>query len=458
MAELLLSDKYKAFLRCSAPVEFLEGTTAAGKTTVGLFKFILKCAESEKQIHILSGLDLGTIEKNIISKELGILDDFGELVQYWPGGRGAHALPHLELTTARGRKIIYVLGYGDRARWKKALGGQYGCLYIDEINVADMDFVREAAMRCDYLLATLNPDDPGLAVYEEFINHSRPLPEWAAGTPPEILQELNQEPKQGWVHWFFSFEHNAGLPPEKIRQIISMVPPGTKLYKNKILGLRGRATGLVFDLRQEHLISAQALRGLLGDEKRPLRWVQLSCGVDTSYSQQTEDTFAFVFTGILSDRRKVTLAAEAHSNKERALRHLAPLAPSDIPPLLLEFLERQRAAWGFARVAYIDSADQATITECQKYKRLQGCAYDFVPAWKKLPVIDRINLEGGWLAHGDHLLVAESCGPLIREMNAYSWDEKKDNLPEDRNDHCVNASQYSWLPYKDKIGRAKKTE
>ena len=38
---LVLSDKYKAFLRCEAPVEFLEGTTAAGKTTVGLFKFML---------------------------------------------------------------------------------------------------------------------------------------------------------------------------------------------------------------------------------------------------------------------------------------------------------------------------------------------------------------------------------------------------------------------------------
>ena len=39
---LLLSDKYKAFLHCNAPAEFLEGTTAAGKTTVGLFKFMLK--------------------------------------------------------------------------------------------------------------------------------------------------------------------------------------------------------------------------------------------------------------------------------------------------------------------------------------------------------------------------------------------------------------------------------
>ncbi len=107
-------------------------------------------------------------------------------------------------------------------------------MYIDEINIADMDFVREASMRCDYLLATLNPDDPGLPVYEEYINHSRPMPEWENDTPREILELLNREPKQGWVHWFFSFEHNAGLSTDKVEKIISMVPPGTKLYKNNL--------------------------------------------------------------------------------------------------------------------------------------------------------------------------------------------------------------------------------
>ena len=80
MADLILSEKYKDFLRCPAPVEFLEGTTAAGKTTVGLFKFILRCAASPKTQHILAGLDQGTVEKNVINKELGILDDFGSLV------------------------------------------------------------------------------------------------------------------------------------------------------------------------------------------------------------------------------------------------------------------------------------------------------------------------------------------------------------------------------------------
>lgn len=440
VADLLLSPKYKAFLRCNAPVEFLEGTTAAGKTTVGLFKFMLKVAESEKKIHILSGLDLGTIEKNIIQKELGILDDFGNLAEYNAAGRGGNSLPHILFHSRNGDKIIYVLGYDNKARWKKALGGQYGCLYIDEINIADMEYVREASMRCDYLLATLNPDDPGLPVYAEYINHSRPLPEWENDVPAEILAQLNEDQKPGWVHWFFSFDHNSGLPAAKKAQIIDNVPIGTKLYKNKILGLRGRATGLVFNLEDSSIISMK--------EAMEYDYAYMTAGVDTAYSQSSPDTFSFVFSGITTCRKKVTLAVEQYNNRGRK----TPITPSDIPTMLIQFLEKNREMWGFSRNVFIDSADQATILECQKYARQNGSIYSFNPAWKKTKIIDRINMQAGWLAHGDYLIVKETCQPLIDEMRLYSWKEDKDNEPEDGNDHCINADQYSWLPYKDKIG------
>ena len=434
--QLLLSPKYKAFLKHDALVEFLEGTTYAGKTTVGIVKFMLKVAKSPKKLHILSGLDLGTIEKNIINKDLGIIDIFGGLAQYNSGGRGQHSLPHIAY---RG-KIIYILGYDNKARWKKALGGQYGCLYIDEINIADMEYVREAAMRCDYLMATLNPDDPDLPVYAEYINCSRPLPEYANDAPPEINEMLNETPKKGWTHWFFSFEHNAAATREKLASIIDNVPVGTKLYKNKVQGLRGRATGLVFNLEKRSIITPA--------EAKAYTYLLFSCGVDTAYSQTSEDTFAFIFSGITTCRKKITLAEKVYNNKGRK----TPLTPSDIPPLLLEFLEECREAWGFGKNVFIDSADQGTILECQKYRKTHGCIYTYGNAWKKLKVIDRINLQSGWMAHGNYLIV-DTCKETIREMNTYSWKEDK-NEPEDRNDHTINADQYSWLPYRGKIGAA----
>ena len=434
---LLLSEKYKSFLRCNAPVEFLEGTTYAGKTTVGIVKFMLKVAQSYKKLHILSGLDLGTIEKNIINKDLGIIDIFGDLVKYNAGGKGQHSLPHL----AYQDKIIYVLGYDNKSRWKKVLGGQYGCLYIDEINIADMEYVREVSMRCDYMMATLNPDDPSLPVYEEYINHSRPLPQYEQDAPEELNSMLNQEPKPGWVHWFFSFDHNAGLTAEKKAQIIGNVPVGTKLYKNKIQGLRGRSTGLVFNLKNESIITLK--------QAKEFKFMRFSCGVDTSYSRNSEDTFAFIFGGVTTNKKWVTLAEQIYSNKDRG----TPLTPSDIPPLLVEFLEHCRKEFGFGKNVFIDSADAGTILECQKYKKNHGLTYIFQGAWKKTQIIDRINLQSGWMAREDFLIV-DTCKESIKELNTYSWQEDKD-IPEDRNDHTINASQYAWLPFKSYIGNTK---
>lgn len=436
-------------MKCDAPVEFLEGTTAAGKTTVGIFKFVLKCAESPKKIHILSGLDLGTIEKNLINKDLGILDDFGELVEYNAGGRGQYSLPHIVLHTNGGDKIIYVLGYDNKTRWKKALGGQYGCLYIDEINIADMEYVREAAMRCDYLMATLNPDDPNLPVYSEYINRSRPLPEWQDETPTEILNMLNEEPEPGWVHWFFSFRHNLGLTAEKVEQIKRNVPKGTKLYKNKILGLRGRATGLVFSNfdRKIHVKPTIWAKQFLNPDRGIEKFTIFTAGLDTAYSQQSPDTISMSFAGITDHGRYVKLDERVYNNATLQ----TPLAPSDTAVNFIDFLDRNSREWGLARNVFIDNADQATITELQKYKRTHGCIYTFNNAWKKTTIIDRINLQLGWFAQ-EYYYILDHCANTINELELYSWQEDKDNTPEDGHDHCINADQYGWLPYKIKIG------
>ena len=432
----VLSDKQKAFMRHDADLEVMEGTTSSGKTTIAGVKFLLKVAESKKKNHIIAGLDLGTIEKNIIGSEYGLSTMFGAEIEYSARGKGDITLPHIAF---RG-KIIYILGYDNKIRWKKALGGQYGCLFIDEINIADIEFTREAIMRADYTLATLNPDDPDLAVYKEYINCARPLPEYAKETPDELLAMLSEPPHKRWTHWYFTFDDNLGVPDDKKQQIKESVPLGTKQYKNKILGLRGRSTGLVFGLKDDSIITK--------DEAKKFKFTRFTCGVDTSYSQKTEDTIAFIFTGITACRKKITLAEQVFSNKYRD----EPITPSDIPPRLTAFLSKQRKEWGFARYVFIDSADAGTISECKKYKRLNGSPHEFGGAWKKLPIIDRIHLEQGWLAQGDSLIL-DTCTESIRERNLYSWQQDKD-APEDGHDHTINADQYSWLPFIKLIGRS----
>lgn len=345
-----------------------------------------------------------------------------------------------------GDKIVFVVGYGNKKKWKDALGGQYGCLYIDEINTADIEFVREAAMRSDYFMATLNPDDPNAAVYSEYINHARPLPEWEDETPEEIKRELKEEPKPGWVHWFFSFIHNVGLPKEKLEKIMTNTPKGTKIWKNKIEGLRGKANGLIFANfdRNRNVVSEQWAHEQIKNGK--IRIKKCTAGLDTSYSSKSPDTISMIFQIITCDRKLITLEEKTYNNADLTI----PLAPSDTAVKFICFLDLCRKKWGFAKDVFIDNADQATITELKKYKRLHGCLYNFLDSYKKVGIIDRINLQLGWIQQGCYL-VSDNCTSHLHEIDVYSWDEEKDK-PEDRNDHTINANQYAWIPYRNLIG------
>lgn len=364
--------------------DFLEGTTASGKTTVGAgIKFMRMVSASRKKLHVIAAKTTGKAEETIIQQDNGILD-LHTNARYFGNGDKDYKLPHIKFEG----KIIYVLGYDNKDKWEMVLGAQFGCVYIDEINTADIEFVREMSTRNDYLMATLNPDDPSLPVYKEFVNRSRPYQKYACDVPAEIMKELTEEPVPNWRYWFFTFRDNLSLTDEDIKRKMAAAPKGTKLYKNKILGLRGRATGLVFDLQKRNILTAE--------QAKAFNYVYFSAGLDTAYSQSSPDTIAFTFVGITADRKCVLLDEEVYNNRDRQV----PLTPSDIPKIFTVFLEKNRRTWGFARDVYIDSADQATILECQKFGRLTGSIYNFIPAFKKTKIIDRIHLQSAWLAAG----------------------------------------------------------
>ena len=455
MSSFPLSQKYIDFINTTnVSAEFLEGTTASGKTTVGAgVKFMRMVSQSSKKIHAIAAKTTGKAEETIIQQDNGILDLHRNAV-YCGNGDKDYKLPHIKFEG----KIIYILGYSSRDKWEMVLGAQFGCVYIDEINTADIEFIREMSTHNDYLLATLNPDDPSLPVYKEFVNRSRPFKKYVKDVPPEIMAELNEEPVPDWRYWFFSFTDNLSLTPEQVEKKKASAPKGTKLYKNKILGLRGRATGLVFSNfeRARHIKTKEWAKQFVqvsGTTKKNEFFMWFSAAVDTSYSQKSPDTIAFSFLGITNKGKCVVLDEKVYSNAELD----TPLAPSDTVKNLIDFLDRNKKEWGLARNAFLDSADQATMQEWNKYKRRNGCIYTLNDAWKQMEIIDRINAQLGWMAFDDesgiepNFYVLDTCPTYISELETYSWKEDKDNTPEDGHDHMVNSVQYGWIPYQSKI-------
>ncbi|MDO5403659.1 MAG: terminase [Eubacteriales bacterium] len=461
---LVLSPKFMDFIKTECKREYLEGTTAAGKTTVGIFKFMMMVAKSDIKYHVMAGTDKGTLEKNVINSERGLLDQFEGVADYHPSGKGKIGLPHIEYKTPNGTKYIYVCGYDNKKRWQKVLGSQVGCVYIDEVNIADMEFLREITHRCKYMMTTSNPDAPDIPVYKEFINRSRPLKRYVDDYPPELLAELREEPVKGWVHWYFTFYDNASMTPQDIQIKIDAVPKGTKMYKNKIQGLRGKATGLIFVnySKKRHVITKEQAKKFIRnrDNGKQTEWFEIfTSGLDTAYSTKSPDTIAMSFIGITNKGRCIVLEEKVYNNASLTV----PIAPSDTVVNYIAFLERCRKEWGMAKNTFVDNADQATLTEFAKYKRAHPeCLYMFNNAYKKIEIVDRIMLQLGWMSFDDErdkkpsFYVVDTCTHYIRELNNYSWQEDKDETPEDGNDHMVNSVQYGFIPYRTKIGVVKK--
>ena len=444
--DLVLSDKFKAFLKYKdAEVEVLEGQTQAGKTTVGVIKFILKCIASPKKQHGISALDIGTAEKNIITKDLGVLDFFGDDIEYHPNGHGNDKLSHLLVHTSKGDKIIYVFGYNDTTKWKKALGGQLGCLYIDEVNIADIDYVREAFMRADYKMVTLNPDDPNLAVYSEYINHSRPLPQYEKDVPEEMMSQLrSQVAYDRWVHWFFKMDDNAALSEEKKRITIQSVPVGSKLYKNKILGLRGRSEGLVFTKfdRNRNVIPIDKFRWLPNE-----RVYKILVGMDSGLNVDASTLVPLLLT---TAGRLLCLPTFYYEPK------LGSNASSQQAQLMERWLDYWLAKFNIFNPSILHIVgDNAALTQTVVLEINMRTKY------KALPVKDKDIQKDTQRAIGIiekedyfYIINAGHIDPqtyekksdvdmFIVELENKVWDKKKGNVPEDGNDHCIDAFKYA---------------
>ena len=105
-----------------------------------------------------------------------------------------------------------------------------------------------------------------------------------------------------------------------------------------------------------------------------IQWKKFTGGTGYGILQQVSgyDRDAY-FQGITTDRRLITLAEKVYNNADLE----NPIAPSDTVVKLIDFLEQCRKKWGFAKDVYVDNADQATMTELKKYKRLHSCLYNF---------------------------------------------------------------------------------
>lgn len=224
-----------------------EGTIRSAKTVTAIEGFFWRVYFSRSARHLVASYDMETLNNNILQADgFGLLTKFRRYCSELKKDKiGAY---YIEVDCgAYGRKKISLCAYSNKAKWKKVLGGSIECIFIDEANIADEQFVNECYSRqvsfdSPFTLYTLNGDIPSASIYGH-INPSKII----GACPASIRAEMDKTPKRaGYYYTHWTMEDNPIMTEEKIAAAASLYPVGSYYYTTKILGERGTPGTLIY--------------------------------------------------------------------------------------------------------------------------------------------------------------------------------------------------------------------
>lgn len=309
------SEKSLDMIMCPSTIDILEGTARSGKSTDVMFKLGLMIEKSKQNQFFIAGATAVVARRNLIDNKNGFLEQYKGCVKE---GTNPRYGSHLIFIDSKGmQKIIYIFGFKDKARWKTVLGSSVGGGVIDEINIADIDFINEiyravAAVDEFWLGATLNPDDPDLEIYRRLINKGRPLKKYLNDIPPSILSELAKEtPIKNIIYWHFNFKDNPIMTEDKVNRFKQMYPPDSFYYASKVLGLRGVVEGVIFGKYLHDGLFTKTITEFIAGKMQTFdeidydilnaRHAKYLIGVDLGGNQGDKKGTTMQFTGIKRD-------------------------------------------------------------------------------------------------------------------------------------------------------------
>lgn len=250
-------DAMSVALKCR--VLALEGTARSSKTMLIGDVFYYAVKMSEEKYHIIAGRDLDAIRINILDADvvgLRVLHPDCKMKKSQIGGW------YLSIIGFDGKeKQVSLVNYSNESSWKKVLGGTKGIILIDEVNIANKNFVdecfaRQTSARLPRTYFTLNGDDPAHWCYQDFINYCQMI----GNVPASIVKEMTDFQKVNgtkpyWYYMHFTMWDNPVMTPAKIEEAKGIFKVGSYYYITKILGERGKMGTLLFaDCMSEDLI------------------------------------------------------------------------------------------------------------------------------------------------------------------------------------------------------------
>jgi hypothetical protein len=250
--QAVILEKHRDLIKDRHQVIFGEGVTNSSKSFIFGIAFILRIMETpnEHTQFFLGGKSLPVLEKMYIQNEDSFYNLFRPICQYTKAGEGGAKII-IDMQGFKKNKIIYLAGYDNKKRWSDILGLTIHGFNIEEINIADDEFIGELFIRVfrngGFLYATSNGGDPDTPVYTNHLNKGRPPKKYEYQVPMETMKELERsEPSEDFVYYFFNFDDNPTMTQNDRRKLIENTPKGSYQWMTKILGIRGIREGVIY--------------------------------------------------------------------------------------------------------------------------------------------------------------------------------------------------------------------
>lgn len=452
-SDVIHLEKHEDMLRDDAQIIFAEGVTNGGKSFILGEKFIWRVINSPATHtqFVLAGKSLPVVEKMYIQNQTSFynIDVFSAICEYKNSGIGG---ARIVVQTLTGEKIIYLTGYDNKKRWSDILGLTIHGFNIEEITIADDDFIAEVMLRVfrngGWLICSSNGADPDLPVYIDHLNKCRPLDKYSDQIPKETWEELNRsEPDERFRYYFFNFDDNPTMTQKEKQDLIETTPKNSYQWLTKILGIRGIREGVIYAdymTRAKNIIPYGDVIGMFQDEEiQKMNFNKVTIGIDVGGTDYT----VFTLNGFTSGYEKqvvIDYTKINNANHDKIWEHF------------IKWFDKYYKIYKYnIHGAFIDSAAKImrlTFDERMRKRYNLQCVSAY-----KYTIKERVDMGISFLDQGRLIFTdkAEECYISFTKA-AYTSNKNKTDIRE-YSDHKhkdnVDSVEYGQSPFTSKMLR-----
>jgi len=423
------------FYRCfSSWLNVAEGGKRGGKNVLQTLAFCTMLETHKDTMHLVAGVSVATAKLNIVA-----CDGYG-LLNYFEGRCKEGKYKERDcvyIDTKTGRKIVLISGGGKDGDEKLIKGNTYGMAYVTEANECHPKFLKEVLDRTmsssdRKIFHDLNPKEEEHWYYTDILAFHEKM-QAAAGD-------------YGYNYGHFTIADNYSLTDDEIRNILKTYDKTTVWYRRDIKGDRAVAEGIIFrrfaDNNEPYLYDDDELLEADGTRlKAGIHPSKVVMGIDFGGSSSMTTFVLNIYLDKYHDFRIAETACIPLSQDIDADRICA---------VFVEFYRKCIDVYGKVSWIFPDSAAPTMINSLISAARKAGLPHRNIKGCRKNEVSERPRTFDMLLNTG-RLKVNRKCAELRKALGTLKWDEKKPNIPEDKNIGNCNdwwdATCYTMLDF-----------